>query len=148
MTKRNVIVVDIDGTLCNSAHREHMARAGLWDEFHADLGKDEPWNDVKLMVELIGSIEEYVVVGLTGRNEAHRQATWRWLNDNEIVLDLLIMRPNNDFRSDHELKPALLAERLDNPQERVWFILEDRDKVVEAWRKLGYNCWQVRPGGY
>lgn len=145
---RNVIVVDLDGTLCNSRHREHLAAAGQWDEFHSGLSEDEPWNDVKLLIDLLGQIEPYVIVGLTGRNEKFRLATLQWLDDQEIVLDALLMRHNDDYRSDHELKPAMLEEFLLQPTERVWFILEDRDKVVEAWRNLGYNCWQVRPGGY
>lgn len=144
----NVVVVDLDGTLCNSGHRDHLAQAGNWDEFHGQLIHDEPWNDVKLMVELLGSLESYIVIGLTGRNERFRNATYDWLNDHDIVLDALLMRPNDDYRPDHELKPQMLAEQLDNAQERVWFILEDREKVVEAWRNLGFACWQIRPGGY
>jgi hypothetical protein len=30
--------------------------------------------------------------------------------------------------------------------QNVIFVLDDRDKVVEAWRNYGLPCWQVRPG--
>ena len=65
--------------------------------------------------------------------------------------DSLIMRPDVNFESDHELKPAMLAAALggmDEALRRVAFALEDRDKVVAAWRKLGFNCMQVRAGAF
>jgi hypothetical protein len=147
MSTPHVIVIDLDGTLCNSAHREHLAAAKQWDDFHSLLGADEPWPDVKQMIELLSGVGNYYLVGLTGRNERYRQITHQWLMNHDIFLDNLLMRPDNDFTSDAELKPRLLAESGVLPSE-VWFILEDRDKVVEAWRNLGYNCWQCRPGGY
>ena len=143
MTQK-IVVVDLDGTLCNSKHREHLAVAGQWDEFHSLLADDEPWSDVHRLLRYF--VDDEQIVGLTGRNEKHRPATLKWLYHHGIILDQLLMRPEFDPRPDHELKPQLLAE-VCKPEE-VWFILEDRDKVVEAWRNLGYNCWQVRPGGY
>jgi hypothetical protein len=150
MSSPLVVVVDLDGTLCNSGHRDHLAQAGQWDEFHALLMDDEPWQDVQLLVKTL-SFTNMVVIGLTGRNERYRNATMGWLACHDIRPDRLLMRPDDSYLSDHELKPALLADYLLSSglsQQDVWFILEDRDKVVEAWRNAGYNCWQVRPGGY
>lgn len=144
---RKIVVVDLDGTLCNSAHRDHLAIAKQWDEFHSKLGEDNPWPDVKQMIELLDiDLFNFTVVGLTGRNERYRNATNKWLDLHGIRLDDLIMRPDNDYTPDHELKPAMLGAVY--PPDRIWFILEDRDKVVEAWRNLGYRCWQTNPGGY
>ncbi len=149
MTRTQIVVVDLDGTLCNSSKREHLAQAGLWDEFHSCLDADEPWSDVKHLVSQMTDDRGYgtYVLGLTGRNERYREATLTWLSKHEIWLDALLMRPDDNYQSDHELKPQMLADR-GISKDDVWFILEDRDKVVEAWRNLGYNCWQVRPGGY
>lgn len=140
-----VIVVDLDGTLCNSQHRDHLAVAGQWDDFHSLLVDDLPWPDTKQLLDMFFPTE-YRVVGLTGRNERYRNATLKWLAKNDIWLDDLLMRPDDNYQSDHELKPATLERYY--KKEQVWFILEDRDKVVEAWRNMGYNCWQIRPGGY
>lgn len=149
MTRQQVVVVDLDGTLCNSKHREHLARAGQWDEFHSLLAGDTPWPDVAALLDMFYQKDDVVVVGLTGRNERYRNATINWLAHHDIWLDDLLMRYDDDWRSDHDLKPQLLALYLNqNPHLGVWFILEDRDKVVEVWRNEGYNCWQVRPGGY
>jgi FMN phosphatase YigB (HAD superfamily) len=145
MTRPHIIVVDLDGTLCNSRHREHLAIAKQWDEFHSLLRYDEPWDDVKrFLSELHADIE---VIGLTGRNERYRNETLDWLDTYEICLSELLMRPDDNYQPDHELKPQMLAAAGVKPQQ-VWLVLEDRDKVVEAWRNLGFSCWQVRPGGY
>lgn len=150
MIKPHVIVVDLDGTLCNSGHRDHLAVAGQWDEFHSKLMDDEPWPDVKAFLDLFWTVtsetEKYAIVGLTGRNEQWRGKTLEWLSKHELFMDELLMRPDKDFTSDAELKPRMLLERF--LKESILFILEDRDKVVDAWRNAGFNCWQVRPGGY
>lgn len=150
--KSRIVVVDLDGTLCNSAHREHLARAGQWEEFHSLLGDDEPWPDVQQLINmLVNDPFAGDVIGLTGRNERYRMMSVKWLAKHRIYLDDLLMRPDKSYQSDHELKPAMLnayLEKNGKTHADVWFILEDRDKVVEAWRNLGHNCWQTRPGGY
>jgi len=144
-----VIVVDLDGTLYNSSQRNHLAQAGQWDEFHKASANDDPYNDV---LNLINQMSEmHNIIGCTGRTNAHRQITFDWLMDHGVSMDHLLMRPDNNFESDTIIKPKLLEEFLEKnnlSKESVLFILEDRDKMVERWRDLGYNCWQVRPGGY
>lgn len=151
------IVIDLDGTLCDSAHRDHHARNGDWDQFHALLTEDEPHSDVLSFIKFMATDSFNVdveLVGCTGRNEQYRIATERWLMEHGALLDCVLMRPDHDFRPDHELKIEMLEKwhyesgAEGRPQERVTFILEDREKVVEAWRNAGYNCWQVRPGNF
>lgn len=153
------IVIDLDGTLCDSSHRDHHARNGDWDQFHAGCSEDEPHEDVLWLIRALSYeavMGEVEVIGCTGRNEAWRGATEQWLIKHEVMLDDLIMRPDHDFRPDHKLKIEMLqdwhnaTEPASNrrAQDRVAFVLEDREKVVEAWRDAGYNCWQVRPGNF
>lgn len=153
------IVIDLDGTLCDSAHRDHHARNGDWDQFHALLTEDKPHSDVLLLIKAMswdavnGEVE---VIGCTGRNERYRIATERWLMEHGALLDCVLMRPDYDFRPDHELKIELVRDWHNatepatnrHAQDRVAFVLEDREKVVEAWRNAGFNCWQVRPGNF
>ena len=144
-----IIVVDLDGTLCNSAHRDHLAVAKLWDEFHSALKFDEPWPDIATLIRTMAS--SHCIIGVTGRNEKYRMQTYAWLHKHKVWIETLLMRPQFDFTSDHVLKPEMLIEELNRTGrsiDDVLFILEDRDKVVEAWRNLGLRCWQVQPGGY
>lgn len=149
---RKILVVDLDGTLCDCGHREHWARAGEWDSFHSELSGDKPNEAVREVLYAWDAMgQDHEVIAITGRNERYSLMTEEWLEENLIPLDVILMRPDNNFQSDHELKPALLSEWLEREgllQENVAFILEDRDKVVEAWRNCGYKCWQVAPGGY
>lgn len=151
------IVIDLDGTLCDSAHRDHHARNSDWDQFHALLTEDEPHPDVLWFIKAMSwdAVNADVeLIGCTGRNERWRIATEKWLMEHGALLDCVLMRPDFDFRPDHDLKIEMLEEwhyesgAEGRPQDRVAFILEDREKVVEAWRNAGYNCWQVRPGNF
>jgi FMN phosphatase YigB (HAD superfamily) len=148
--KRDVIIVDLDGTLCNSSHRDHLAQQKLWDEFNASASADEPWEDVAVVIKAM-QLQGFKIYGLTGRSHKWHTLTVGWLIRNGVHLDALMMRPEDDYTSDHDLKPKMLAAMfgdIENAKGRVLFILEDRDKVVEAWRNLGFRCWQVQPGGY
>lgn len=153
-----IIVVDLDGTLCDSAHRDHLARAKEWDAFHAAAKDDEPRPDVAFLLSILARrsiLDEILLVACTGRNEKYRQTTLEWLIKHDLaVFDEILMRPDGDWRPDVEIKPAMLKgfiaslDPLEGDTPHVAFILEDRDKVVEAWRNLGYATWQVAPGGY
>lgn len=159
------LVVDLDGTLSDSAHRDHLAVAKEWDEFHSKLVEDEPHWDVADLLSVISDSFHPVctnlqIVALTGRNERYRIATEQWMLKHSIKVDHLLMRPDHNWASDHDLKPQMLVDfvlgegegtfdlRAKEAARKVWFILEDRDKVVEAWRNLGFRCWQTQMGGY
>lgn len=146
-----IIIVDLDGTLSDSSHREHLARAKEWDAFHSLLGEDKVHQEVAMLVRELSFSHQVIL--LTGRNEEFKLLTLEWLEVQGLsgFVDDLLMRPNGNWEPDHELKPKLLDSWLEangHSHNDIWFILEDRDKVVEAWRNLGHNCWQVRPGGY
>lgn len=146
-----VIVVDLDGTLCDSRHRDHLAQQARWEEFHSALDRDEPYQDVATIVKAISA--KCNVVLCTGRNETHRHATEWWLADQGLAVHIedIIMRPDDDFSPDHTLKPQMLMawlEANDAHPDEVLMVIDDRDKVVDAWREAGFHCWQVRPGGY
>lgn len=148
-----IVVVDLDGTLCNSNHRQHLAQAKEWDQFHSLAVEDDPNWDVAELISLLSEQTEMDVcsVYLTARNEAYRIPTVEWCRKRNLTPDILLMRPVGNFESDAVIKPRLLEDFLRQAgkvQSDVWCILEDRDKMVEAWRNLGYNCWQVRASGY
>lgn len=153
-----IIVVDLDGTVCDTAHRNHLAQAKDWDAFHAAAKDDRPRADVAFFLSVLARrsvLDEILLVACTGRNERYRQTTLEWLIKHDLaVFDTILMRPDGDRRLDVEVKPAMLAEFVEGLEvpgcemPTVAFILEDRDRVVEAWRNLGYATWQVAPGGY
>lgn len=158
---RKIIVCDLDGTLSDCKHRQHLAAAGDWDGFHALMHKDPPVAAVLNFLDSAYDILDWRVIFLTGRPEAFRSVTVKWLDEicgfgPERYIDLL-MRPKDDWDSDIIVKPRLLYESLNEgvlgpltegyDKERLLF-LEDRDRVTAMWRDLGYTCWQVAEGAF
>lgn len=156
-----LIVCDLDGTLCDSTHREHLIQSS-WEEFHEACVGDKPIPQTHWFLQMVTGwgegLDRDSLIFLTGRNEAHRAATVNWLFEQCAFsegddYEALLMRPENDYSKDVDLKPSMLEAWLAGCEPNVYakediLILEDRDKVVVNWRNLGYTCWQVREGTY
>jgi FMN phosphatase YigB (HAD superfamily) len=146
------IVFDLDGTLADSSHREHLAQSKQWDEFHSASYQD-PLNDDVAFLLRSAPLNGCCGMVLTGRNKKYWSTTLTWFSHKGILglVDELLMRPDDDFSSDAVVKPRLLAEyfgSIERAREDVVVILEDREKMVECWRNLEFKCWQVRTGAY
>ena len=152
-----LIVCDLDGTLCNHTPRMHLAAAGDWDAYHSGLQQDE----INPAVQWFLSNTDLPLLFLTGRPEPYRGETIAWLARHEFYendeFEALLMRGKMQGGSDTVVKAELLKGWLEEfgdakgfegikPEEIL--ILEDRDKMVAAWRDLGYNCWQVAEGSF
>lgn len=161
------VVCDLDGTICDIRHRQHLAQAGDWDAFHELLVDDAPRHVALAVVKLLmGSMAEDgsqpKLIFLTGRPERYRPETKVWLaseaqlfEDDDYVT--LIMRGNHQNGSDTVVKEANLEEYLAGQYgeaitREYWaqrvLVLDDRDKVVAHFRDLGYEAWQVAEGAY
>jgi hypothetical protein len=151
---RDVIVVDMDGTVADCAHRIHLAQDKDWEGFHELAKEDKPHEDVLAFLRTLREPEAFAFftfVICTGRNEAWRGATREWLMAHDVPFDVILMRPDGDYSRDGELKVRLLTEHfgsLERAKERVLMILEDRDTAIEGLRDAGFPVWQVRPSGY
>lgn len=141
---KDIVVVDLDGTLCDTRHRDHLIKES-WDAFHAQLHLDQKFDDVALFIDA-ASMQGKRIVLLTGRMEKYRVPTMKWLREQELAnsIDELWMRGNNDFRKAYEIK----VEALTKIQNRVLVVLDDNDNVVEHVRNMGIRVWQVQNGGY
>lgn len=150
MKDKKIIICDLDGTLYDSSSRSHFAQAGLWDEFHEASFDDQPNEDVLRALYAFDNGENEIIA-ITGRNEKFREITLRWFDVHHVPIETLLMRPDGDYRSDKEVKTGLLNDWL-NEEDRseldILMALEDRDKMVDAWREFGIPCWQVRAGEY
>lgn len=154
---KDTIIVDLDGTLCDCSHRVHLAQAKEWDEFHKGIAEDKVREDVAAFLDAIHERGLHDVLLCTGRNEAYRTQTIKWLRDNGIDKGIwkwfndLLMRPKDSHESDDVLKVRLVDEYFggrENALKRVAFVLDDRDKVVQSFRDAGFRCWQVSAGEY
>lgn len=149
---RKLIVVDIDGTLTNCDHRQHLAQQRRWDDFYGKMSDDLP---VEPIIEMVKSLynQGYFVLLLTGRPEEHRGKTVNWLFKHNVPYHTLIMRPNGNHERDDKIKMMLFDQFNQDMKDicvpmELQFVLEDRDQMVKAWRDRGAICLQVKEGNY
>jgi len=131
------IIVDIDGTLAHMKGRSPYD----WDR----VGEDECDTIIK---GIVNAYDNYgVVIVMSGRDASCRAITEKWLNDNNIVWDTLLMREEGDMRKDSIVKRELFDTYIAGHY-FIEYVLDDRQQVVDMWREMGLKCLQVAPGNF
>lgn len=149
MNKEKIIICDLDGTLCNTAHRKHFMEQNPkdWSSFYAGIPND-PIN--RWCYELIGrvnAVQPYInIILVSGRPEKYRKNTEDWLHKYGIVADLF-MRKDGDFRADAIVKKEIYEQHI-KPFYDVLFCIDDRQRVVDMWREQGLVCLQCAWGNF
>jgi hypothetical protein len=88
------------------------------------------------------------VILMSGRDCVARSLTEKWLKENNIQYHELHMRgdlsggANKDFRKDSIIKKELY-DNFVKDKYNVLVVYDDRQQVVDLWRKLGLSCFQV-----
>lgn len=133
------IIVDIDGTLAKMNGRSPYD----WDR----VGEDSVNLPVASIVEDYRKVNRNVII-FTGRDGSCYDATKEWLFYNGIPWDELHSRGEGDNRKDSIVKREMF-EKYIRGRYYVDFVLDDRDQVVDMWRKeLGLTCLQVDYGDF
>ena len=143
----SVIVVDLDGTLCNVDHRRPLVTGKHrdYDAFHAKLS-DDPVNEwcKRLILAMHGT--GYDVALVSARPKKYEFATRQWLTKNEVPFTMLyLLREDGSDTPDQEIKTAWAR---DFGLENILFWVDDRKKVVDAIRSLGVTVLQCVEGAY
>lgn len=143
------VIWDLDGTLVDIEHRVHHVRnkPKNWKAFYAESSKDEAYDDMCGLFSMFDNtgFTNIIVTGREG-TEKHREQTMNWLIENEVVPHRLFMRPEKDHRQDFIVKEEILKEIQKDYD--VFMAFEDRNQVVEMYRKNGVRCLQVREGNF
>lgn len=151
---KDTIVCDLDGTLANCEHRVHHVanKPKNWDAFYAGI----PGDTVNLAVlnvlhTYLTAEVSYELIFCSGRPERCREDTVAWIHKagfhrGHKAPYTLLMRKDGDFRADYIVKQEILDNHID--KDRVLFVLDDRQQVVDMWRRNGLTCFQVAPGDF
>lgn len=149
---RPLYIFDIDGTLANSQHRLKHLDAKNYDTYYGDLVyEDEP------IVPVIDTMHRLKNAGadiwfFSGRNERCRLNTQHWLERKAWVFwfedQHLVMRKREDHRDDVEVKQEMLDNMLKVDRQRLVAVFDDRNRVVDMWRRNNIQCFQVAPGDF
>lgn len=137
------ILCDIDHTVSDAAWRDEMIGKASWDEYHAASVNDKPIPGVRdILIGLKAAGHE--IIGFTARPEKWRQISIRWLAENGVPMDEILMRPDTDYRPAPQIKMALAQEHYgENFADEIGLIIEDREDVVAAFRAHGITCIQI-----
>jgi len=152
MTIKNIVIFDLDGTLCDITHRRHHV-TGLkrdWDKFTEEHVHDKLAMDIAELLLMCHNSGMRILL-FSGRMEGtkdkpfkYRESTIEWLNNMKIPYHELRMRKAGDYQSDDTLKAEMVKDIVD----QVLFVVDDRDQVVKMWRSIGLTCLQCAPGDF
>ena len=138
-----VIIVDLDGTVALKGDRD------IFD--YTKVDQDIP---NKLVIKVVENYLSYgqgnKVIFLSGREDNCFEKTKIWIKDNIQLMDiesLLLMRKTGDNRNDAIVKKEIFDTHIKD-KFYVEFILDDRNRVVDMWRKMGLICLQVAEGNF
>lgn len=133
------IIFDVDGTLADMA--------GVRKPFEWSLvGRDKPRINVIAAVHAFQKMG-YKIIIMSGRSDVCREETAQWLKDHSIKYDALIMRKKGNDRPDAIVKEEMFWNEVADAYD-VKFVLDDRNQMVDAWRLMGIECWQVNYGEF
>ncbi len=172
---KNTVIFDLDGTLAIIEKRRLKAGSPTgktptpskmdWDVFFdaENIKLDEPNDPVIKMAQMFWDYGFKIVI-FSGRNDRSFHTTKDWLGKHNVPFDLLVMRPDKfkadswpiadgnpatpemRFMPDEILKKEMLDTFVDIDD--VFLVVDDRQKVVDMWRGLGLNTFQVAPGDF
>jgi hypothetical protein len=89
----------------------------------------------------------YQIIIMTGRDESAVEDTRQWFQDNRIFYHDIFARPVGNYEKDSIVKYDLFKRHVE-PFYRVKGVFDDRQQVVDMWRKIGLTCFQVAEGKF
>lgn len=132
-----------------------------WPAFYAACVHDEPNLPVIQTMKALrrGGAECWI---WSGRSDEVRTETIAWLRKHGCVSrsgsaawwwmfgapERFRMRPAGDFTPDEQLKFGWLASLEPPERQRLTGVFDDRDRVVQMWRRHGVPCFQVALGDF
>jgi hypothetical protein len=141
-----LVIFDIDGTLADVSERIHHVKKKPknWDAFFQGMAQDKAIHSIVRLCNILYTSGIHIIL-CSGRNESHRAETVDWLARQGVNYHDLLLRKENDRRSDTVVKREMLAA-ID--KSKILFVVEDRSRVVEMWRSEGLVCLQCAPGEF
>ena len=64
------------------------------------------------------------------------------------VEPIIRMRRSGDFTPDERLKEMWYSDMAFDDQQRLVATFDDRQRVVDMWRRHSVTCFQVAPGNF
>jgi len=142
LSKPEAIIVDLDGTVAL-----HNRSPYDYDMLHTD----DPYEAVIRCVQ-----NEFargtVILFTSGRPDSHFNETVAWIIKHIGINPLkpgaaLLMRKAEDKRMDVIVKTEIFNDKI-RDNYNVLYCFDDRNQVVDGWRRLGLPVFQVAEGNF
>ncbi|MEM9421146.1 MAG: hypothetical protein AAF986_01350 [Pseudomonadota bacterium] len=140
------VIFDLDGTLADIEHRRHMISDGKkdWPGFFRACVDDAPIIPVLNTYSMFKHAGHRVEIW-SGRSDIVQDASNTWLTTHLGEKTAVTrMRAERDYQPDDQLKESWLLSLEQKPD----LVFDDRQKVVDMWRRHGIVCAQVAPGNF
>ncbi len=142
--KVGFLFFDFDGCISKCYWRESLLpKNGLvsgYEYFHELLVLDPPNGEILSLMD-DAHMNGYGVIVLTGRPEAQRTASQKWLNNHHAMYDKLIMRADDDKRPSQIYKADVLSLY---SKDSIKMIFDDMEKNINHFKELGYPTCLVK----
>lgn len=134
------IICDLDGTL------SLMNDRSPYDGHLCETDKINPSVKQLLQIYYEQGIKILLFSGRNSDNNAYSN-TVNWLKNHSIDYDVLEMRKPKDYRKDTIIKQEMFDKHVKGKY-NVLFVLDDRNMMVDHWREMGLDCFQVYYGNF
>lgn len=145
--KELAVLVDLDGSLHDIRGVRHFVRESErrknFDAFHRGAYFCPPNESVKRMVMQAHERGLKIVI-TTARDEMYREVSQKWLDEQGIPYDNIIMRARNDQRKDYVVKDEMYNNLIKDHYNVVGAI-DDNPQAIQAWEQNGIRVTKV-PG--
>lgn len=133
------VICDLDGTLALIDDR---------DPFDATGCEHDRLNQAVANTLFFYHQNGHHILLVSGREDKYRASTLRFLEKHSIAFDELWMRPSGNYIKDSILKKEIYEQEIAD-RYHISLVLDDRDQVVDMWRKeLQLPCFQVFYGKF
>ena len=163
---KGTLFCDIDGTIADLTHRRVYvaSKPKNWPAFERGIPHDLP---IQNIIDAVNELYDagWTVVMCTGRGAQNKDVTVAWLEKYGVKYHAIYTRAlyevdedgepkltrkgklQRDHRRDDIIKEELLMQaRADGFDPDIVF--DDRNQVVDMWRRVGVPCVQVAEGDF
>ena len=144
--KVEAVIFDLDGTVALHHNPDGSQRRGHFE--YSKVSEDLPNIPVINIVQILSKIWQPIAV--TGRMDENnvRTDTINWIYKQMSMSGFpLLMREDGDYGKDYIIKEEIYFRYVE-PYYDIKLVLDDRNQVVDMWRRLGLTCFQVAAGDF
>ena len=136
--QNRLAIFDLDGTLVDVNNIRHYleGKKKNFDLFHKESINCPPNEKVLFLNRTLATTQDIYIAIFTGREEKYRGLSEQWLDDNKVSYHCLLMRQDNDFRSNVTIKNELFENFKFNYL--PYLAIDDTPELRKLWGQVGF----------